>query len=484
MKRHTIADHVSRHTFLNTGTNFLKVVIGSFLLVFVARRLGPSQYGIVSLSLSIAAIVGILCDFGISTSTARFIAEDVDRKSEFYYNGLLLNIFFSFIASLALFIFAKPISVMVNINSPLYIQIVSVFTLFTSLFHFSIRSLQGIKETQKIALLNFSHNIITSIILFFIVFIGYKATGVLFGHSSSAVIIWILSILIILKFFSKSNFQLSSSKQKKIFNYALPLMITSSSYFLLLRGPSVLLSSFVGTTEVSYLNIPLRIVEVATLPAYSLTMVTSPFFTKSVESSSDLAWLYKNVLKYIILFYAPISVFITMGAYKIIILVFGVSYSNAIPVLIVFSLFLPFFVIATFSSRILDFLGIAKQKSIVFTITAFVTVVSSFFIIPRYKEFGAALVIAIPYTLFSLYTIVRSAQECGVKLSKYYISIIKLVATTLASCIPALIILYITQGLISLVLSFLCLVLSFALLCKLLRLVEISKILKIIKLLK
>ncbi|KPK62672.1 hypothetical protein AMJ83_10140 [candidate division WOR_3 bacterium SM23_42] len=481
MNRGAIASHISSHTLFNILANFSKVIISGLLLIYVARSLGPSQYGIVSLGLSIAAIIGIFCDFGMSTSTARFLAEHKDLRTAIYLNGRFLNLLSSFLFSLILFLLAEPVAKSVNLPSPMYVQIMCLFTFFTSLFHFSIRSLQGIKETHKIALLNFLHQLITAAIIILIIHAGMKAAGVLFGHSVSAGIICIISLIMLHKYCLNFKLELSTLHLKKIFLYALPLLLTSSSYFLVLRGPTVLLGAFAGTEEVSYLAIPLRIVEVTSLPAYSLSFVVAPFFTKKEKSTGNLPWLYVNVLKYCALFYTPISAFILLGANRLISGFFGTEYSNAVPVLLIFSLYIPFFAIATFSSRILDFLGIAKQKSIIFAITSAITIVASLFVIPWLKERGAAFVIAVPYTIFALYTIIKSARECDIVLSKYASHLIKLVVITVISSVPAIMVLNNVHDIPGVALSFATLVICFFILATGWKLVRPSEIINIIK---
>jgi O-antigen/teichoic acid export membrane protein len=482
MSRGAIASHISSHTLSNLLANFSKVIISGFLLIYVARRLGPAQYGIVSLGLSIAAIVDIFCDFGISTSTARFLAEHIEVQEATYYSGRALNLLSSFIASFVLFLCAGPIAVLVNLPSPIYVQIMCLFTLFTSIFHFSIRSLQGIKETHKIALLNFVQNIVAAAIIVSIVYVGLKAAGVLLGHSAAAAITCLISLAILHRYFPKFRIKLDVSILKRIFFYALPLLLTSSSYFLLLRGPTILLGAFTGTKQVSYLAIPLRIVEVTSLPAYSLSFVVAPFFTEKEKLTGNLQWLYINVLKYCALFYTPIAAFILLGTNRIIGDIFGTEYLNAAPVLFIFAFYIPFFAIATFSSRILDFLGIAKQKSIVFAITAAMTIIASLFVIPSLEERGAALVIAVPYTLFAMYTVLRSAKECNIALRKYTGYLVKLVIVAIVSCIPAFIIINYVHRITGLILSFAILLIFFLTLGTIWKLITPSKIASIAKL--
>jgi O-antigen/teichoic acid export membrane protein len=459
MNRDALASHISSHTILNILADAFRILVSTFMIIYVARKLGPSEYGIVSLGLSITAIAGLFYDFGISTSTARFLAETSDDKV--YLSGAQLNILFSFAGLILTFVLAKPIASFVRIGSPIYIQIIGGITFFSSLFRFSSRSLQGAKKTDKVALINFIHTVAVSVIVVIMVYLGYRAQGVLIGYSLSWTIAWIVALVILAKSFRIFSMAFNSVILKQIFIYALPLLLTSSSYFLLLRGPAVLLSVFSSTKEVSFLHIPMRIIELLALPAYSASLVTCPFFTKRREGDSDQKWLYVKIFKYFLVLYLPLSAFLALSAHRLISVVFGAEYLNAAVPLIILALYTPFFVITNFTGTTLDFLGLAKQKSIVFAGTTLIAILAAIIVIPHHKEIGAALVIAVPYTAFSIYTIITSSRKIKIYLRRYSADFVKLLLITCIASIPTFLFLRVFQGITSLVIAFLISIITF-----------------------
>lgn len=459
MNRDALASHISSHTIFNILADAFRILVSTFMIIYVARKLGPSEYGIISLGLSITAIAGLFYDFGISTSTARFLAEEPDDKV--YLSGAQLNILFSLIGLILTFVLAKPIADFVHIGSPVYVQIIGAITFFSSLFRFSNRSLQGAKKTDKVALINFVHTVAVSFIVVIIAYLGYRAQGVLVGYSLSWALAWIVALMILTRSFRVFGMAFNSGILKQILLYALPLLLTSSSYFLLLRGPAVLLSVFSSTKEVSFLHIPMRIIELLALPAYSASLVTCPFFTKKSEPESNQKWLYIKIFKYFLVLYLPLSAFLALSAHRIISVVFGAEYLNAAVPLVILALYTPFFVITNFTGTTLDFLGLAKQKSIVFAGTTAIAILSAIIIIPHHKEIGAALVIAVPYAAFSIYTIVTSSHRIEINLRKYSAEFVKLLLITCIACIPTFLLLRIFQGFPSLVIAFLISIITF-----------------------
>lgn len=480
MERGKIASHVSSHTKLNVVANFSRIITSSLVLIYVARKLGPYQYGIVSIGLSVAAIVQLFCDFGISTSTARFLANGETPQSKIYHNGFALNIALSLMFSIILFASSEALAPILNLDSAVYLKIVCLFTFFTSLFYFSTSSLQGIKKSHLIALLNFLQNIISGFLIFVAAYLGLEAGGVLFGYSIATAIIWIIAFFVLRRSFRPTKGSTSRPTLLKILHYALPLLVTSSSYLLLLRGPPILLSIYANPDAVSYLHIPMRLVEVMSLPAYSLSIVIAPFFTPSEQTTGHLQWLYVKIFKYSLMFYLPSALFLFLAAPQIIKSVFGAEYSNTTTVLMIFSLYLPFFSVSTLTGKILDFLGFAKQKSIVFITAAITTLLTSIILIPIYKETGAALAIVIPYSLFSIYTVVKSSRECGVVLIRHLPKLVKTIPALLLSGVVASIVLHNFTGLQGLLTSFVTFTLLFTFLATRLNIIRYNELRKLV----
>jgi len=480
MDRLKTASHISSHTLLNVLANFSRIITSSLVLIYVARKLGPFQYGIVSIGLSVAAIAQLFCDFGVSTSTARFLADRETPQSRVYHNGLLLNISLSLIFSIILFMSAETIAPLLNLDSAVHLKIVCIFTFFTSLFYFSTSSLQGIKKSNLIALLNFLQNIISGILIFAAAYLGLEAAGVLLGYSISTAIIWIAAFIVLRKTFRMTKRMINGDIIRNILSYALPLLVTSSSYLLLLRGPPILLSMFVNPDAVSYLHIPMRLAEVVSLPAYSLSIVIAPFFTIKERTKGNLQWLYVKIFKYSLVFYLPSGLFFFLAASRIINSIFGSEYSNAATVLIIFSFYIPFFSISIFTGKILDFLGLAKQKSVMFIIAAAITIISSVIVIPTFKETGAAMAITIPYSLFSIYTIIKSSRECGVKLSNYLSKAAAMIPALLLAGITASFVLQSLPGLRGLIIAFAAFTVVFTISATILRLIRFGEVRKLI----
>src|SRR5205814_8401421 len=65
----------AHNTFFAFLTQMSTAAFTAALTLYLVRALGPHEFGIFSLAISVGALVYLPSDFGISNSTARFIAE-------------------------------------------------------------------------------------------------------------------------------------------------------------------------------------------------------------------------------------------------------------------------------------------------------------------------------------------------------------------------------------------------------------------------
>ena len=83
------------------------------LTIYLVRTLGPREYGIFALAMSVAALVLLPADFGISASTSRFLAERRGRReaaAAVLRSAIGLRLAISVPVALAMWLLATPIA--------------------------------------------------------------------------------------------------------------------------------------------------------------------------------------------------------------------------------------------------------------------------------------------------------------------------------------------------------------------------------------
>jgi O-antigen/teichoic acid export membrane protein len=83
----------------------LNVVLKAIAVIYLARLLGPNEFGFFTLILTAAALITVFIDLGISPATARFLAEEKwgNRKILFSSVIILLGVYFTIAGLLLLF---------------------------------------------------------------------------------------------------------------------------------------------------------------------------------------------------------------------------------------------------------------------------------------------------------------------------------------------------------------------------------------------
>lgn len=79
-------------TALVLTAQVMSKVVGFFFLVYVARRLGVSEYGTYAFIVSLVGMLGVLVDFGINTITVRTLSRDPDHVSTLFWANAALRV--------------------------------------------------------------------------------------------------------------------------------------------------------------------------------------------------------------------------------------------------------------------------------------------------------------------------------------------------------------------------------------------------------
>src|SRR4051794_10233588 len=75
-------DSIARNAAFSFAAQLTTASLTAVLTVFLVRSLGPHDFGIFALALGVSAVSLALADLGISNATARFVAEQRDRRDE------------------------------------------------------------------------------------------------------------------------------------------------------------------------------------------------------------------------------------------------------------------------------------------------------------------------------------------------------------------------------------------------------------------
>ena len=386
----------------NTGWmffgKFFTLGISFFIGAYIARYLGPSNYGLISYVISFVGLFGFLTSFGIDGIVNREIINNHDKKDEIIGSSFYIKIIGSLLAIICVFI-------------------ISLFTtkdIFT-LGLIWLYSLNFIPQAFNIIEIYFqsqvlSKNVVKSQILSNIVSVVLKILLVIFGKG----IFWLVVIYIIetsayalFLLFSFRKFGNHIKKWRFNFNVAKsllkdswPLMLSSIAVAIYMDIDQVMIKNMLGNEQSGIYAVAVKLSEVWYFIPMIICTSLSPSIIKAFSISKEL---FENRMKklYFSMFWISftIAAFTTTFSHLIIKILFGNSYLGSIPTLQIYVW-----------AGIAVFLGVALGQYLLATnltkisfystiLGAVTNVILNIILIPKIGINGAAIATLISYTL-------------------------------------------------------------------------------------
>ncbi|TYL39306.1 flippase [Natronococcus pandeyae] len=391
------------------GAQLFGVVSSGLLLVILARVLSAEQYGLLYLSISIFSVVILITSFGFSRSAARYITDyeasdpgqipHIIRASGLYCLlslGVVVSVFVLFREQIS-YVLGEPTLQPLLLVGTLYI-------IFYSFVEYCRRVFQGFKHIERSATLHAVNTLFKFVFVVLLVAAGFGAVGALLGYVVGLVITSALGAVLLYRTVGsyKEPVDIEPGLRRKLFEYSLPITLTSSGTVLIKRVDVIMIGFFLTPVAVGYYMISKQIIQFVVKPANSLGFSISPRYSEQCSKGNygEAAKLYQEALHGMILLYAPAAIGLFLVADPMIPLVFGQEYHGAIPVVQVFTLYILIQAVSYVTGTGLDYLGKAKSRAILKGTIAVGNVALNLLLIPTIGIVGAAAATVITYAVY------------------------------------------------------------------------------------
>ena len=252
-------------TFFTGFTKYIGVVLGFLLSVFLARHLGPENYGFFELVNKYFAIFSIFCLFGGGQVIVREVAKfDNQRQNKTFSSltsGLLISGFLSLLCSGAFVIFSEVISNFLfgNSDMSLFIILIGVSLPFQIISRLFSSALIGI---NKIWVGNLANQIIVIFIVVIGVLIHYIATKDI--SLVAIAVYYLLARVMMLMFYLIYWFKVVSCFTfkfdiPKYLSYARPLLLASATIVLMDSLASIFLGIYHNKSEIAFFSVAYKL---------------------------------------------------------------------------------------------------------------------------------------------------------------------------------------------------------------------------------
>jgi O-antigen/teichoic acid export membrane protein len=370
----TIAQKATRgglFLFIGNASSMVILAIG---IIIVARLLGPSSYGLYTLSIVIPTLLISLSDAGMNFALVRLPARigatgDYVKASSLIRLGFLLKLAISCIAFLICYAGSTVIATTV-LNRPEltpFLKLASLIIIFQAIFDASNNSFIGQDLMQYSASLQVMQATLKGTLGPALVLIGLGIRGALSGYVlalataglTGASILFFRRAGIRVKVINPTNAMRLSSYSRRsshtassdpmtfsasgelrvLLSYGLPLYVAAILSVFLTQYQSIVLAHFASNVEIGNFRATWNFTQFMMILVYPITTAMFPMFSKMDPKlqSRDLGRGFVLAVKYTSLLMIPASVAVMVFSRNLIYLTYGSGYAFAPQYLVLLS---------------------------------------------------------------------------------------------------------------------------------------------------
>lgn len=410
-------DPTRRNIAINTLGNYMNVFFTAFFALILVRIMSPSQYGILSVLLSITYVFSNILDFGTTAtiySSVPILYSNKDKqifqfiKSTFFFQSV-----FSGIVMILLFIFFPYLDkIFFKTNAATWVLFLTTFSVLMFIWqNFIINIFAASKKFLRSNIYINISNIAKAIVILSFGLQGHISIAIViftFGFVGPGV--FFLLVLVTNTKYLPHVYNAQIKKDEFKFQYTFTYFLASQFYNLGLRMDLFLLSYFGVGAALGYYGLAQKIILTVVTSIVSITQVLSPGFAsaqtkKEIKEQGKKAFLYLLIPAAIL-----IALFFTPGF--IFQLVFTQNFSQT--EIIAKALALPFILNALGSVPMLFLLYTVKKPSIILisNILFFVIIsAGSYYLIPSRGVLGPPIAIAAAFLIATIIQSVAAWQD-------------------------------------------------------------------------
>lgn len=332
-------DSISR----NAGFTFVVKLVGAVftatLAIFLPRVLGPEEFGVFVLAMSIGGLVFLPADLGIAQSAARFVAESLPNRPAvvaLISDAVRLKLVATAIVSLALAALAGPIAAGYDTPElawPLRIVAISIFfQSFLLLYNALFQALGKVAQYVRVVTLESASEVSLTVA---IVLLGGGAAGAVAGRAAAYAFAAGYGLVVIGRTLGRGISVRRGSGAGhlgRIMRYGSALLVIDGAFTLFSRLDALLIGAIVSVTAVGFFEAPLQLMVFLGFVGQSISAGVAPRMVRNDGQEPDLASLERGLWIMLLLqgvFVAPLIVW----AEPIVDLLWGPGYGESADVL-------------------------------------------------------------------------------------------------------------------------------------------------------
>lgn len=390
----------SQNTLFLLISYIVEKLLVFFYFIFLARYLGPHNFGVYSFAISFVSIFFVFVDFGFSTVLIREAAKDKDNSRKYLETALAFKIIAWLITSMFIILIINLLNYPQSTRYFVYILISWMFfeSMGSTVYAF-FRSQHNMRYEALGLILNK-----TIFVILGFVFIFLKLPLIVFATplTLGGMFYFFYPLFIVRK-----NYSLEFKIDKKIlsffFKIALPLVFGTIFATIFSSINTVLVSSLSSDRAAGLFSAAFRIpMALLFLPGAVGASIFPVFSSLAQNNRERLAEIFEKALFYMIFLSLPLILGGLILSPQIITFIYGSGFFEAnkpfsFLILILLFLFLDFLF-----SPLLTAFNKQRENAIFRGIGLAVNIILCFLLIPSLAQIGGAIAFSVGFSIFSI----------------------------------------------------------------------------------
>lgn len=368
----------------------LRIISGVFVGIYVARYLGPENYGVLSYAIAIAAFVMCISKVGMDSVLVRELALHPHPTSQLTGTAFRIMLIASFFCILITFI------VVWNTNEPMdvksYLTIVILGALFTPFLvaDYLFQSLNKAKYSSICKTLTLTITSITKLALIYtqspLLYFVFVVTA------EHAILAFALLVISKHRGLGISLLRFNATVARNLLKSSWPMVLSALAILIQTRIDQVMIANMLSLEQLGIYSASVRIYEAWLIIPYTITISLLPTLaqTREINKAVYLARI-TQTLRLLIWSCIIVSIFLSITSEFLINLAFGSSYDSSSTILAIIIWGSIFSTMGSVSSRYLNIERMEKKIAYRTILTSLVNISINLVLIPELGLIGASL---------------------------------------------------------------------------------------------
>lgn len=399
-------DSISRNASYSLAGQLITAAVTAGLTLYLARVLGPHQFGLFSLALAVSGAVMLPSEFGVSQSAARLVAEHRDDRAavaEVLASALRIKLYLATTVCIGLVLLAGQVANIFDepdLAWPLRAMAVSVFGQnIMALYGGSFAALAKMSYSFR---LTFIKSVVEAVATIGFVVMTAGAAEAAIGRAAGFFTGGIVALVLAHRLLGREAIGfggLERRSTRRILAYASALFIIDGAFALFQQIDVLLIGGLVSAAAAGMFQAPLRLVSFLVYPAVALANGVAPRLA-SASGQYSRSEPFERAIRYTIIFQGVLVAPIVVWAEPLVDLTLGPGYSGSAEVLRALAPFVFLSGLGVLLSLGVNYLGEARRRVPIAIVALLVNLGIDIVLIPKIGIVAGAIGTDVAYAIY------------------------------------------------------------------------------------